>query len=260
MTGVRTRPSYAKVSQPGYSEVSMEHHDIPAGALRRLTDSWHNPAGSGRTFCIPPNGGLPNGVPLDEEFSTAIRESETGAFLFWSAEESQAVLPPFPIEAAAEHPGWTTDPLRALLDKPRTVLVVLLRLSGYAVGVYEGERLARSKVGSRFVKGRHKKGGSSSGRFARRREEQARELMDKAAQTLQEQAESWEGPVDHFLLGGDRLTLLAFEKRCPYMERFEGIRLPRVLNVGRPNLEALRSLPRLMYASRVIAAGRSTGA
>ncbi len=189
---------------------------------------------------------------MDEYLAEAVRDSGTGAFLFWSPEESQAVLPPFPVETQAEHSGWNTGPLRDLLDKQRTVLVVLLRLSGYAVGVFEGERLAQSKVGSRFVKGRHKKGGSSSGRFARRREEQARALMDKAAETLQAQVEAWEGPLDHMLLGGDRHTLLAFEKRCPYMERLEGIRLPRLLNVDRPNLEALKALPRLMYTSRVI--------
>ena len=136
---------------------------------------------------------------------------------------------------------------------------MLLRLSGYAVGVFDGERLAQSKVGSRFVKGRHKKGGSSSGRFARRREEQARALMDKASQTLQEQVEAYEGTIDHLLLGGDRFTLLAFEKRCQFLQRLESIRLPRILNVDHPNLEALKSLPRLMYTSRVIADTKSVG-
>ena len=83
----------------------------------------------------------------------------------------------------------TLATLLALLDRHRTVLVLLLRLSGYAIGVFEGERLVQSKVGSRFVKARHKKGGSSSGRFARRREGQARALMDKASETFQQQAE-----------------------------------------------------------------------
>ena len=233
----------------------MERQDIPLAALRRLADGWHDPARNGCTFCLPPSAGPPNDIALDGELAAAIRESGTGAILFWSAKESQAALPPFPVETSAAYHGWDTNPLRDLLDKRRTILVMLLRLSGYAIGVFESERLAQSKVGSRFVKGRHKKGGSSSGRFARRREEQARELMDKASQTLQEQMEAYQGPLDHLLLGGDRLTLLAFEKRCPYLERLESIRLSRVLNVGRPNLEALRSLPRLIYTSRVISVG-----
>ena len=157
----------------------MEHQDVSIGALRRLAERWHDPARSGRTLCLPAGFDPPGEIALDEELASAIRESGTGAILFWSADELQAVLPPFPVEAASSHPGWNTDPLHGLLDKQRTTLVMLLRLSGYAVGVFDGERLAQSKVGSRFVKGRHKKGGSSSGRFARRREEQARALMDK---------------------------------------------------------------------------------
>ena len=189
---------------------------------------------------------------MDDALADAVRDSGTGAVLFWSPAETHAVLPPFPVEAAAERAGWDTGPLLDLLDRPRTILVLLLRLGGYAVGVFEGERLAQSKVGTRFVKGRHKKGGSSSGRFARRREGQARELMDKAAQVFQEQAEAYGGPFDHLLLGGDRMTLLAFQKRCPYLEKLESIRLPRILNVEDPRLETLRTLPRLLYTSRVI--------
>ena len=233
----------------------MEHRDVPIGALRRLAAGWHNPSRDGLTLCLPPASHPPDSAPLDAEMAALIAASGTGAVLFWSADAAHAVLPPFPVEAAASYTGWNADPLRAILDKRRVVLVLLLRLSGYAVGVFEGERLAQSKVGSRFVKGRHKKGGSSSGRFARRREEQARSLMDKAAQTLEEQAEAYQGGFDHFILGGDRQTLSAFRKRCPYLERLEAMRLPRVLNVDRPNLEALKSLPRLMYAARVISAG-----
>ena len=233
----------------------MEHRDIPIGPLRDLAAGWHDPARSGRTLCLPPGALPPDDVALDEALSTAIRDSGTGAVLFWSAHEAHAVLPPFPVETAAISDGWDTGPLVALLDRPRTILVLLLRLGGYAVGVYEGERLAQSKVGTRFVKGRHKKGGSSSGRFARRREGQERELMDKAAETFQEQAEAYGGPFDHLLLGGDRLTLLAFQKRCPYIQKLESIRLPRILNVEDPRLETLRNLPRLIYTSRVVSAG-----
>lgn len=233
----------------------MEHRDIPLGPMRGLAAGWHDPARAGRTLCLPPDAVPPPDVTLDESLAAAIAASGTGAILFWSADEAHAVLPPFPVENPAESDGWDAGPLLALLDRPRTILVLLLRLGGYAVGVYEGERLAQSKVGTRFVKGRHKKGGSSSGRFARRREGQARELMDKAAQVFQEQAEAYGGPFDHLLLGGDRMTLLAFQKRCQYLEKLESIRLPRILNVEDPRLETLRTLPRLIYTSRVISSG-----
>ena len=223
--------------------------------MRSLSGSWHDPARNGRTFCLPPGALPPDDAVLDESVATAIKDSGTGAVLFWSAAEAHAVLPPFPVETAAEFDGWDAGPLLAFLDRPRTILVLLLRLSGYAIGVFESERLAQSKTGSRFVKGRHKKGGSSSGRFARRREGQARALMDKAAETFQQQAETYDGPFDHLLLGGDRLTLLAFQKRCPYLQGLESIRLPRILNIDDPKLETLRSLPRLIYTSRVITSG-----
>jgi len=53
------------------------------------------------------------------------------------------------------------EPLFEALAADHVVAALLVRLGGYAVGVFEGERLVASKVGSRFVKGRHKKGGSS---------------------------------------------------------------------------------------------------
>ena len=223
--------------------------------MRSLAGAWHDPTRSGRTYCLPPGAVPPDAASIDDALAAAVRDSGTGAILFRSADETHAVLPPFPVETTAEYEGWDSDPLLALLDRHRTVLVLLLRLSGYAVGVFESERLAQSKVGSRFVKARHKKGGSSSGRFARRRDGQARELMDKAAETFQQQAEAHGGPFDHLLLGGDRHTLLAFRKRCAYLERLESIRLPRILNVDDPKLGTLRTLPRLIYTSRVITSG-----
>ena len=223
--------------------------------MRSLAGAWHDPARGGRTYYLLPSAALPDGAALDDSFAASVGNSGTGAVLFRSAEETHAVLPPFPVETAAECDGWDAGPLLALLDRHRTVLVLLLRLSGYAVGVFEGERLAQSKVGSRFVKARHKKGGSSSGRFARRREGQARELMDKAAETFQQQAEAYGGAFNHLLLGGDRHTLLAFRKRCAYLERLESIRVPRILNVDDPKLDTLRTLPRLIYTSRVISSG-----
>ena len=131
------------------------------------------------------------------------------------------MIPPFPVERAIEREGWHTGPLLSHLDRPRTVAVLLLRLGGFAVGIFEGQRLTVSKVGSPFVKGRHKKGGSSSGRFARRREGQARMLYDKACETLREKIEPALSSIEHFAVGGDRLTLTDFEKRCPFVQRPE---------------------------------------
>jgi len=184
-----------------------------------------------------------------------VNSSETGAVLFWSLAESHLLLPPFPVEAAAAYNGWNTVPLHSLLYRPRSVLVLLLRLGRYSIGVFEGDRLVQSKTGTRFVKGRHRKGGSSSARFARHREGQARALFDKACELLVEQVELYPGRPDHFFLGGDRLTLVAFEKRCPYLERLSSIRLHRILKVGEPSLKVLQAVPREVYMSQLYSFG-----
>src|SRR5882724_10215709 len=67
----------------------------------------------------------------------------------------------------------------------RTIGVLLVRLGGYAAGVFAGpdQRLIASKVGSRLVHGRSAAGGQSQRRFARRREKQATEALTAAADT-----------------------------------------------------------------------------
>ena len=230
----------------------MDYQDVSYGLLRRLAAQWHDLERGGYTYCLPPNQAPPQEATLPEDIAVAIKQSETGAVLLWSVAEAKLVLPPFPVESAATLEGWDSGPLLSTLDRSRIILVLILRLSGFAIGTFDGERLIQSKTGTRFVKGRHRKGGSSSGRFARRREEQARTLMDKTSQLLREYIEAIPGRVDHFLLGGDRLTLLAFEKRCPYLNSLDSIRLHRILNVARPSLKALIALPRLIYMSRVI--------
>lgn len=213
---------------------------------------WQSARHTGQTYYLPP-GRTPEDVRLPEEVGAVLRESDTGAALFWSLAESHLVLPPFPVEREGSFPAWNAGPLQSLLDRPRRILVVLVRLGGFAIGVFEGEALVSSKVGAPFVKGRHKKGGSSSARFARRHEEQARGLFDKACEVLRAQVEGYPKAIEHLVLGGDRLTLLAFEKRCPYLARFGSVRLEHVLTgIPDPRLDVLRDTPRLIYSSRVV--------
>jgi hypothetical protein len=95
-------------------------------------------------------------------------------------------LPPGPAglnEPAS--PGEIAALLAAHARAPRTVGVLLVRLGGYAAGVFTGypPALADSKVGSRLVHGRSAAGGWSQQRFARRREKQANEALEAAADT-----------------------------------------------------------------------------
>ena len=86
--------------------------------------------------------------------------------------------PSFGLAHSGTDDAVVLEPLFEALAADHVVAALLVRLGGYAVGVFEGERLVASKVGTRFVKGRHKKGGSSQARFRRRREEQARALVE----------------------------------------------------------------------------------
>jgi hypothetical protein len=207
---------------------------------------------SGRTFSLPPGHPLPSSVTLPQEVVTLYRESETGAFLFWSQAESKLVTPPFPVERYKEQEGWHVGPMHSLLDKPRRTAVALVRLGGFAIGVFDGERLIASKVDAPFVKGRHRAGGRSSGRFARRREGQARSLYDKACETFRAVVEPHRAGLNHLVLGGDRMTLLDFEKRCGYLSGFRSIRLRRLLHVPDPRQKVLENAIQAAYMSQVV--------
>jgi hypothetical protein len=60
--------------------------------------------------------------------------------------------------------------------------VLLVRKGGFAVARLTGERIVDSKVGQRHVQGRTKAGGQSQQRFARRRDNQARQAYEAAAE------------------------------------------------------------------------------
>jgi peptide subunit release factor 1 (eRF1) len=161
--------------------------------------------------------------------------------------------PPFPpIDAAAlgDHAGYQP---RALLDhvrRERLVGVLLVRLGGHAAGVFDGERLLDSKVGSRLVHGRHKKGGSSSGRFARRREGQARVALQAAADVAVRVLAPWAGRLDAVVIGGDRRALdevLADSRLARVRPLVSG----RVLDVPDPRLHVLRAMPERFTATIV---------
>ena len=171
-----------------------------------------------------------------------------GAARFETAAETITVRPPFGLEHEGGYDRIELAPLLDALAQDRVVAAVLVRLGGYAVGVFEGERLVASKVGSRFVKGRHKKGGSSSNRFRRRREEQERALIDAAADTAARVFESYRDRIEHVALGGDRGAARRVVERLPWLaERV----LPRFFAVPDPRRRELERLPYDLYAAEV---------
>jgi hypothetical protein len=162
------------------------------------------------------------------------------------------VTPPFGLEEEGEYEVLRVQPvLDALLAEP-TVAVLLVRLGGYAVGVFEGERLVASKVGTRFVKGRHKKGGSSANRFRRRREEQERELIDAAAAEAARILTPWRERAEHVALGGDRSAVGRVLESRADLAWVEPLALERFFDVPEPRLRVLEALPYQLYAAKVV--------
>jgi hypothetical protein len=161
--------------------------------------------------------------------------------------------PPFPpLSLPALPPGAAAGPaLAAHAAAPRTVGVLLVRLGGYAAGVFgPGQDLLASKVGSRLVHGRSAAGGQSQQRFARRREKQSREALGAAASCAAAVLGPYEGRLDAVVLGGDRRAMagLADDPRLrPYFALATG----RFLTVPDPRLAVLRATPRQFSAVRV---------
>jgi hypothetical protein len=128
--------------------------------------------------------------------------------------------------------------------RPRRVGVLLVRLGGYAAGVFDGAELVASKVGSRQVHGRSAAGGQSQQRFARRREGQARVALeaaaDNAVRVLLPEAARLDAlvAVDE-VLGDRRLAALV-----PLVTG-------RLLDVPDPRLKVLQATPELFRAVRI---------
>ena len=161
--------------------------------------------------------------------------------------ECHVPFPPLPEGAG------TAERIRAHALAERTVGVLLVRLGGYATGVFTGPgaaHLAASKVGSRLVHGRSAAGGTSQQRFARRREKQASEALGAAADTAAAVFGSYEGKLDAVVLGGDRRAIAGL-RDDPRLRPYFDLAVERFLTVPDPRLTVLRGAPRLFQAIRI---------
>jgi len=167
-------------------------------------------------------------------------------------EGALTVTPPFGLDHEGDYDVVRAGPLLDALGAQAIVAAVLVRLGGYAVGVFEGERLVASKVGSRFVKNRHKKGGSSANRFRRRREEQERELIDAAAEVTARVLGPWRDRVEHVALGGDRSAVSHVLEARADLAWLAPLAVERFFDVPEPRLRVLEALPYQLYAAKVV--------
>ncbi len=134
--------------------------------------------------------------------------------------------------------------------RDRRVGVLLVRLGGYACGVFDGDRLVVSKVGARPVHGRSAAGGRSQQRFARRRDGQAREALRAAADTAARVLAPRAADLAALVCGGDRRAVDALrgDRRLGALFALES---GPFLAVPDPRLAVLRETPPRFRAVRV---------
>jgi hypothetical protein len=171
-----------------------------------------------------------------------------------SVAQCHVPFPPLP-SAAGTPPGGAgsiAERIAAHAIADRVVGVLLVRLGGYAAGVFAGadQHLVASKVGSRLVHGRSAAGGTSQRRFARRREKQASEALSAAASTAAAVFGPYSGRLDAVVLGGDKRAMAGLSGD-PRLRPYLDLAVERFLTVPDPRLVVLKGTPRLFRAVRV---------
>jgi len=154
------------------------------------------------------------------------------------------------LEPAFPPPDDATDlaSVLAWVAQPRRCAVVLVRRGGYACALVDEGRVSVSKVGTRYVQGRTAAGGWSQQRFARRRENQARDLVgavaDVAARVLVPAGTQW------LVTGGDRplVTDVLTDRR---LAGLAGLPRGPHLTLGDPRSDVVRALPALIAQVRI---------
>ena len=126
--------------------------------------------------------------------------------------------------------------------------VLLLRRAGYAVAAFEGGTVVEKKVGTRHIHGRTAAGGWSQQRYARRRDNQADEIVGSAAET----ADRILGPrpdLEFLVTGGDRPLLNAALKALD--RRLAELPIGAHLGVGTPDAKMLAVIPDRVLAVQI---------
>ena len=175
---------------------------------------------------------------LNDEAVTKEKERyQTGAVLFWSRSDARyLVIPPFPINRSGvfkDRPN--TESLRQLLEKERALGAILLTWGWYAIGVFKNDKLIDSKIGTGHIHHKHRKGGSSQKRFARRTEEQKKDFLRRVSGHIEEKLQHHE--LEQIFFGGNRLILKPLCDECHNLSLSQIS--PRLLNVRYADREAL---------------------
>lgn len=188
------------------------------------------------------------------EFQTQVGGDKGDLITLVAADGSVAVIdPPFtPLAArpAADAVGSVVDAVAAEAGRTRVLGVLLVRLGGYAAGVFDGGELVGSKVGSRQVHGRSAAGGWSQQRFARRRVGQVRVALDAAVAAAVQVLIPALARIEVVVTGGDRQALRTVLDD-PRLSAMRSRITSRILDVPDPKAKVLRDSYRLARVVRI---------
>ena len=195
-----------------------------------------------------------NALPIHDippDILEMVMVSPTGSVVFWGPSRKLLILPPFPLKERFVSIDIDTDPLHFILESSTTVAMVLVRLGAFAIGVCQGEQLVTSKTGTGLVHGRHRKGGSSQRRFERRRENQAREFLERVCGHARQQLEPYVKDIDYLIYGGARTTIISLKKQCSFLDQLEDRTLSPRLNIPRPRRSVLEEAVADVWSSTI---------
>ena len=186
------------------------------------------------------------------DITRELTQSKTGAVLFWGEQDKYLVLPPFPVTELSFSNGYSTRMLCSSLERQFTVALILLRLGAYAVGVFRGQELLSSKVGTGLIHSRHRQGGSSQRRFERGREKQIEYFFTRVCNHVNERLQPYLGQLEYIFYGGERYTLLSFHKQCHFLKKVDYLASTRLLDIRKPGQKALEMAIDEVWSSRII--------
>ena len=189
---------------------------------------------------------------VPEDLPRLIMESATGAILFWGPHHRYLVIPPFPPIEKRVSKTCEIEPLHSLLQKEYLLGLVLVRLGAYGIGVFRGDQLLSSKVGTGLVHARHRQGGSSSHRFERHREKQMEAFFTRVCDHARERLDPYIRKLDFVLYGGTPETISDFRKQCHFLHELDKRTLDRLLNIREPNQAGLLEGIQEAWSSQVM--------
>jgi len=173
----------------------------------------------------------------------------TGAAIFWSQSDTKYIIvPPFPIgENTTVRGRPETSQLRKLLKRDRMLGVILVNWGSYVIAVLRSDELLECKTGTGHIHKKHRKGGSSQKRFARRTEEQKREFLNRVVSRIDEKLSDHH--LEEIFMGGNRLITGPLLQECLYLKPRTGLISRRFLSARYADRQTLAECVERIYSS-----------